>query len=61
MKAHVYHPGLGNRTEDPCSLNEYKKPKKGDANNLCRCEDLRVRVELAAGFGKQAPVKPQGK
>ena len=57
MKAHVYHPGLGCRTEDPCSFKEVRIP---DANNLCRCEDLRVCVELVASFGKQALVKPQG-
>ena len=45
----------------PMLIQRSKNPKKGDANNLCRCEDLRVCVELAASFGKQAPVKPQGK
>lgn len=44
----------------PMLIQRSKNPKKGDANNLCRCEDLRVCVELAASFGKQAPVKPQG-
>lgn len=45
----------------PMLIQRSKNPKKDDAHNLCRCEDMRVCVELAASFGKQVLVKLQGK